>query len=332
MSNHPQHEPGPGSRHERSADLPSAGRPSAGPAPAGLPFAGPPSAGLPSASPTSAQSSDVTAPADRDPDVAAWLAGPVATVLAAIASEKEFERSAALRSRLVARLAASRAAASAMTTVRHARQRPQALTTGVRVRTLYSAESGRPLRPGEPMRVLLIELDPEASFPALAAGLHREWLVLRGSAMLGSQPLAVRDYHVDPAGSAAPALTTRCGAMVFLRESAARAQPGDAPFTLRDDGAAWSDFAPGIRRRVLWQRHGEAAMLYHAQPGASVPDHDHGHDEECLMVEGELFLDDVLLQPGDYQLAPAGTRHRVTETDTGALIYAHGDLDLRLQP
>ncbi|MBL0392596.1 cupin domain-containing protein [Ramlibacter monticola] len=81
--------------------------------------------------------------------------------------------------------------------------------------------------------------------------------------------------------------------------------------------------------RVLWQHGGQAAMLYYARPGASVPMHTHGHDEECLMVQGELFLDDMLLQEGDYQLAPAGTGHRITETDTGVVIYAHGDLDLK---
>ena len=47
------------------------------------------------------------------------------------------------------------------------------------------------------------------------------------------------------------------------------------------------------------------------------------------MLQGELFLDDLLLQPGDYQLAPAGTGHRITQTDTGIVIYAHGDLDLQ---
>ena len=72
-------------------------------------------------------------------------------------------------------------------------------------------------------------------------------------------------------------------------------------------------------------------MLYLAQPGAQVPRHTHGHDEECLMVQGELFLDDLLLQPGDYQLAPAGTGHFITETDTGVVIYAHGDLDLQFR-
>ena len=101
---------------------------------------------------------------------------------------------------------------------------------------------------------------------------------------------------------------------------------------MRDAEAGWPDYAPGIRRRVLWQHAGQAAMLYHAQPGAAVPPHTHGHDEECLMVQGELFLDDVLLQAGDYQLAPAGSGHRVTATDTGVVIYAHGDLDLRFVP
>jgi quercetin dioxygenase-like cupin family protein len=107
------------------------------------------------------------------------------------------------------------------------------------------------------------------------------------------------------------------------------ARAGDAALTVRDAYAGWPEYAPGIQRRVLWQREGEAAMLYCAQPGAAVPLHTHGHDEECLMVQGELFLDDVLLQEGDYQLAPAGTGHRITETDTGVVIYAHGDLDLK---
>ena len=103
----------------------------------------------------------------------------------------------------------------------------------------------------------------------------------------------------------------------------------EGPLTVRDAEAGWPDYAPGIRRRVLWQREGQAALLYHARPGAAVPHHTHGHDEECLMVRGELFLDDILLQEGDYQLAPAGTDHRITQTDTGVVIWAHGDCDLR---
>jgi quercetin dioxygenase-like cupin family protein len=241
-----------------------------------------------------------------------------------------------LRERLMGRLAASREAEAAMTTTRRSRAARKALAPGVAGQTLYSATSGRPLRPGEPLRARLIELAPGTTLTSTVlgdddafSGCHAEWLVLAGRIELGGQVLSQRDYHVSPAGQRWPTLQSLDGALLFLRESDLPAQAGDLAHTVFDAQAEWLDFAPGIRRRVLWQRDGQAALLYHAQPGAQVPQHTHGHDEECLMVQGELFLDDLLLQPGDYQLAPAGTGHRVTETDTGVVIYAHGDLELQ---
>ena len=241
----------------------------------------------------------------------------------------------ALRGRLLNRLLASREAEAAMTTMRRSRTPRDGLAPGVTVQTLYAAPADRPLRPGEPLRVRLIALAPGASIlgPLLgqagASSPHRELMVLSGALQLAQQTLSQRDYHVLPAGAAMPPLHSSKGALLFLRESDLAAQAGDQPFTVLDAKAGWADFAPGIQRRVLWQRQGQAALLYHAQPRAQVPQHSHGHDEECLMLQGELFLDDLLLQPGDYQLAPAGTGHRVTETDTGVVIYAHGDLDLQ---
>lgn len=241
--------------------------------------------------------------------------------------------SAPLKGRLLERLAASRAAARAMFTVRLKHLPPVELAPGVLARTLYQAPGDRALRPGEPVRARLIELQAGARWAGPDESHHREWLVLRGAARIGEDPLQLRDYHVAPAGAAAQPLSSDAGALLFLRESALPSEravaTGHAAFTARDVGAEWLDYAPGIRRRVLWQQDGQAAMLYHAKAGAAVPQHSHGHDEECLMVQGELFLDDVLLQEGDYQLAPAGTGHRITETDTGVVIYAHGDLDLK---
>ena len=103
------------------------------------------------------------------------------------------------------------------------------------------------------------------------------------------------------------------------------------PYTQRADVAEWLDYAPGIRRRLMWRQGAQAAMLYHALPGAAVPHHGHAHDEECLMLAGDFFLDEVLLRPLDYQLAPAGSAHRVSATDTGVVVYAHGDIDLALR-
>ncbi len=266
------------------------------------------------------------APDPVDPDLEPLLTEPFASAWAADAEAP----AGALRSRLLERLDASRAASAAMVTARHKRLAATTLAPGVAARTLYAAPHERALRPGEPLRARLIALQPGSRWSGPEAEYHREWLVLRGAAHLGGEVLTLRDYHAQPAGSAPAAVVASAqGAWLFLRESALAAAPGDAPTTVRDAAAGWPDYAPGIRRRVLWQRDGQAALLYHAEPGAAVPQHAHGHDEECLMLQGELFLDDVLLQQGDYQLAPAGTGHRVTETDTGVVIYAHGDLDLR---
>jgi len=265
-------------------------------------------------------------PVDRDlepllaePFASAWGAGDAAGTAA----------SGALRGRLLDRLAASRAASAVMVTSRLTQLPVSVLAPGVGCRTLYAASRDRALRPGEPLRARLVELQPGGQWDGPQPDRHREWLVLRGTARIGETALQPRDYHVVPAGRACGVVSSDQGALLFLRESTVAARDRDMSLTVRDAEAGWPEYAPGIRRRVLWQRDGQAALLYHTQPGASVPHHAHGHDEECLMVQGELFLDDVLLQEGDYQLAPAGTDHRITETDTGVVIYAHGDLDLK---
>jgi hypothetical protein len=255
----------------------------------------------------------------------------------------------ALRGRVLARVDAALQAAAPMHTVRRARQPVLALAPGVSAQTLQQVQPGALLRPGEPARVMLISLAPGATFDSRVlaekadAGQHRdqEWLLLSGAAVCEGQSLSRHDHHVVPAGAAAAQWMSATGACFMLRESvpvlafatasATGSATGSAPqaFTHVDSAPQWLALAPGIQRRVLWQRGAQAALLYRAQAGAQIPDHQHGHAEECFVVEGELFLDDVLLQTGDYQLAPAGTGHHMTETDTGVVIYAHGDIDLQ---
>jgi hypothetical protein len=259
-------------------------------------------------------------PEPDDDDLSPLLSEPFARAWAAPAPGLP----ARLGERLGQRLAQSLKAEQGMVTVRRRSSPADALAAGAQQRWLYRAPADRTARPGEPRAASVIELQAGARL-ALPAGGAREFLVVRGSAEVDGESLGLRDFLLLPAGSA-PELASADGAHVFVRE----ADGAGAERTLvRDREAGWPEFAPGIRRRVLWTAGGEAALLYRADPGASVPGHGHGHDEECLMVQGELFLDDVLLQQGDYQLAPAGTGHRVTETDTGVIIYAHGDLDLQ---
>ena len=263
-----------------------------------------------------------------DRELEPLLAEPFASACAATASAQSSD-AARPRGRLLDRVARSGAASRTMFTARRSRVSPVEIAPGVHARTLYAAAAGRNLRPGEPVLARLIELCAGSQWTGPAADRHREWLVVQGAVQLGTETLGLRDYHVAPTGTAQAPISTEQGALLFVRESMLPASAGTVTTTVHDALAGWPDYAPGIRRRVLWQHAGQAAMLYHAEPGATVPLHTHGHDEECLMVQGELFLDDVLLQAGDYQLAPAGTGHAITETDTGVVIYAHGDLDLQ---
>ncbi|MBS0462013.1 MAG: cupin domain-containing protein [Proteobacteria bacterium] len=257
-----------------------------------------------------------------EPFASAWAADPAAAA----------DTASGVRTRLLDRLATSHREASTMFTRRVKGLAGIELAQGVVSRTLYAAGRQHPLRPGEPLRARIIDLAAGSRWSGPDSASHREWLVLRGSVRIGGVELTLRDYHVLPAGVPGASLTSDHGARVFLRESERAARTGDVPLTVHDAQAGWPEFAPGIRRRVLWQRDGEAALLYNARAGAAVPLHTHGHDEECLMVQGELFLDDLLLQEGDYQLAPAGTGHRVTHTDTGVVIYAHGDVEFQFVP
>ncbi len=254
----------------------------------------------------------------------------------------------ALRRRLFTRVTVSAEGARGLHTRRHADTVAAEAGPGVTLRPLYRT-SGTPRRPGEPEAVSLVELMPGAAWAgpsAPGATLQRECLVLRGSLSIGAAGLQAHDYHVVPAGvdvgtqvsagvraGVGAAIdgegwSTRTGALVYLRESQPAHGAPNRPVTLRADQAEWADYAPGIKRRVMWRQGAQAAMLYHALPGAAVPHHGHHHDEECLMLAGDFFLDEVLLRTLDYQIAPAGTEHRVASTDTGVVIYAHGDADL----
>ena len=46
-----------------------------------------------------------------------------------------------------------------------------------------------------------------------------------------------------------------------------------------------------------------------------------------LMVDGDLFLGDVLLLEGEYQLAPRGTSHSELVSEHGCIVFFHGSID-----
>jgi len=70
----------------------------------------------------------------------------------------------------------------------------------------------------------------------------------------------------------------------------------------------WEQVAPGIECKLLatdTERH-RVSMLVRLAPGASYPAHTHAGVEELHLLNGELWIDERKLVPGDYNYgAPA---------------------------
>jgi quercetin dioxygenase-like cupin family protein len=94
----------------------------------------------------------------------------------------------------------------------------------------------------------------------------------------------------------------------------------------------WRPSFPGVDVMALWGSAAITSMLVRFAPGARVPDHQHAVHEDCLMLEGEMFLGDILLRAGDYQLAPAGGGHFGEMSDVGGTFFFHGAIDPVLIP
>jgi anti-sigma factor ChrR (cupin superfamily) len=80
----------------------------------------------------------------------------------------------------------------------------------------------------------------------------------------------------------------------------------------------WEQVAPGIECKLLatdTERH-RVSMLVRLAPGASYPPHTHAGVEELHLLDGELWIDERKLFPGDYNYgAPgAGDEHVWSET------------------
>ena len=81
----------------------------------------------------------------------------------------------------------------------------------------------------------------------------------------------------------------------------------------------WEEVAPGISCKVLAMDNdsGFVSMLVRLAPGAEYPPHKHAGVEELHLLEGELWIDDRKLYPGDYNRGEPGTSDRRVWSETG---------------
>ncbi len=203
----------------------------------------------------------------------------------------------------------------------------------------------RLLRSDAGTRVEVQRLSPGATLPWPDDARAQEILLLDGSLSIAgcvASPIGVpgaAGYIVRPRSDADAPLVAATDATAYVRHllvDGAQLPALEARWwELACASSGWVD--PGRKR---WHSITEGvdvlplrgdteviSMLVRFAAGACVPDHGHALDEDCLVLQGEMFLGDILLRAGDYQLAPAGGTHFGETSDVGAMFYFHGALD-----
>ena len=110
-----------------------------------------------------------------------------------------------------------------------------------------------------------------------------------------------------------------------LQERIARriaAETGESPVAppgRRWQEPPWEDVVPGIFCKLMatdTERH-RVSMLVRLLPGVDYPAHTHAGLEELFLLDGELWIDDRKLYPGDYNRADAGSSDKRVWSETG---------------
>ena len=112
-----------------------------------------------------------------------------------------------------------------------------------------------------------------------------------------------------------PTLQTR----LALRIAEETGTPPVLPSVRRWSEPEWEQVAPGIECKLLatdTARH-RVSMLVRLAPGASYPGHTHAGVEELHLLDGELWIDERKLFPGDYNYGAPGAGDERVWSETG---------------
>ncbi|QWF71812.1 cupin domain-containing protein [Methylomonas paludis] len=240
---------------------------------------------------------------------------------------------AAMRQDLLGRVAESIAKQADLFTIRAGKGLWQSVSAGVRVKQLWSGPEGRSV---------LVEFAPGSSLLAHRHQWLEEGIVLKGDLQMDELQLGPLDYHVTLPGSRHSAIHSSRGALAYLRGTSLgdktavllEAVGGLLPFGKQQShtifanaNEGWLPAGNGIMRKKLWGDGTRSSYFYRMQAGAQLPRHGHALEEECMVLDGEVFLGDTLLCTGDYQLATPGTWHDEVYSDVGVTLFVRGACD-----
>lgn len=128
--------------------------------------------------------------------------------------------------------------------------------------------------------------------------------------------------ELDSCARCADELAQRAASLHRRLAERIAADTGAAPVVppiARWSAPAWEDVAPGISCQLLATDHARhrVSMLVRLAPRTDYPPHTHDGVEELHLLDGELWIDDRLLHPGDHNRAEPGTSDRRVYSETG---------------
>jgi anti-sigma factor ChrR (cupin superfamily) len=91
----------------------------------------------------------------------------------------------------------------------------------------------------------------------------------------------------------------------------------DGKFSQEAREGHWLPYKPGIEAKRLWNRR---TIMLRCGPGARLPAHDHGEDEQIVVIAGDFVVGGRTLAAGDYHCSPKGNRHGECFTRNGCLL------------
>ncbi len=243
------------------------------------------------------------------------------------------QQRARIHQRLFEKVSNSLANESARITIRHSEGHWHTIRPGVRAKALSRDK-----------RTFLLELACGATLPMHRHHEDEECVVLRGTAQLGSLMVHEGDYHLALAGSRHGKISSETGALLYLRGipighttevtrdllTAYLPGKGRDHVTVRSNEGEWSSIVAGVQYKTLYNDETSYSSMIRMTSDAVLESQQKilADDEEFLLLKGDMFIGDTLMQAGDWQFAPKGTKHLPLTTSKEAVLFVRSAQDI----
>lgn len=90
----------------------------------------------------------------------------------------------------------------------------------------------------------------------------------------------------------------------------------------------WESIAPGIERKIVYVNRSAGVQSYFVrmQAGATLQEHEHDADEQCVILQGQLEIGGTIFEAGTYHLARRGIPHVPITARSDAIFFIHGGI------